>query len=107
MTRRTIAVFACVILSWISAPAFARPARTDWGPFSLRLSEGMTEQQAIKAIGYGPNRAELSTCGADTADGEWNCRIITFGDQYSNLTIYERSSDEGWIVTSWRVHPEF
>jgi hypothetical protein len=35
------------------------------------------------------------------------CRILTFGDQYSSLIIYERSSDESWVVNSWRVNPEF
>lgn len=107
MTRRISVLFVCMILNWITAPTHARPARTDWGPFSLRLSEGMTEQQAVDAIGYGPNRAELRTCGTDKAGGEWDCRILTFGDQSSNLIIYERRSDQLWVVNSWRVYPEF
>lgn len=105
MTRRTIAFFACTILCLIGFPSYA--AAMDWGPFSLRLSEGMTEEQAINAVGYQPNMAELRTCGTASAKGAWQCRVLTFGNQHSNLTILERRSDEAWLVNSWTVFPQF
>jgi hypothetical protein len=105
MTRRTIAFFACIVLCWISAPSLA--AATDWGPFSLRLSEGMTEQQAINAVGYQPNRAEVEICGANSKKGPWDCRVLTYGDRHNNLTILEQRSGDSWVVNGWRVFPEF
>ena len=77
----------------------------DWGRFSLRLSEDMTEQQAISAVGYKPNKAELTTCGAESRDGPWQCRILTFGNNYSSLVVYERRSGELWVVNNWIVLP--
>src|SRR5271165_6891812 len=47
----TVALSACA----------ARPS--DWRPISLRIRQGMTEGQAIAAIGYKPNTTEVVTCG--------------------------------------------
>ena len=77
--------------------------RMDWGPASLRLVPGMTEEEAIKAVGHWPNKAEVKTCGGDTSSGEWTCRILTFGDSYNSLRIYEQL-DGQWIVDSWSVY---
>jgi hypothetical protein len=63
----------------------------------------MTEEQAIKAVGSWPDKVELKTCGSDTTSGEWNCRILTFGDRSNNLTVFERLENE-WIVNSWTVN---
>jgi hypothetical protein len=102
MTRPTLLTCGALCLFGAS-PANAM----DWGPSSLRLSEGMTERQAVAAIGYLPSRAEVTTCGGDTVSGEWNCRILTFGNGQSNLIVFERRDDEIWIVNSWKVHPEY
>lgn len=77
----------------------------DWGPFSLRLAEGMTEQEAINAVGYRPNKVDQTTCGANSAGGAWDCRILTFGDLYGNLMVLERRSGSLWVVNSWIVFP--
>jgi hypothetical protein len=77
----------------------------DWGPFSLRLKEGMTEQQAINAVGYQPNKVEQKTCGQDAVGGAWACRVLTFGDVYGNLRILERRAGSSWVVNSWTVFP--
>jgi hypothetical protein len=80
-------------------------ATWDWGPSSLRLSEGMTERETISVIGYLPSKAELSTCGGDTKSGEWDCRILTFGTDANGLIVYEARSDGGWLVNNWTVYP--
>jgi hypothetical protein len=103
MIRRVLVLLASVVLCFIDA-SFA--SAMDWGPSSLRLSEGMTEQQAIAALGYQPSRAEVTTCGRDTTSGEWDCRVLTFGNRRNNLVVYERREDESWIVNSWRVFPD-
>jgi len=77
----------------------------DWGPFSLRLQEGMTEQEAINAIGYSPNKVEQRTCGSDSVGGSWSCRILTYGDFYGSLTVYEQRSGGLWVVNGWQVYP--
>jgi hypothetical protein len=105
MARRTIAFFACMTLCWISVPSPA--AATDWGPFSLRLSEGMTEQDAIAAIGYQPNMVESETCGTNSKRGAWDCRVLTYGNRQNNLTILERRSGGSWVVNSWSMFPRF
>jgi hypothetical protein len=68
----------------------------------------MTEQSAINAVGYQPSKAEQQTCGTEAKSGPWTCRILTFGNSYNNLTVFER--DEGdstighlWVVNHWLV----
>jgi hypothetical protein len=97
-------ILYAVLISLGAAPLEAA-SRFDWGPYSLRLAEDMTEQAAISAIGYQPNKVERKTCGADTSGGEWECRILTFGNNRSSLTVFERRSDELWVVNSWMVDP--
>jgi hypothetical protein len=99
---------AAMLCSSIGASSATSRRGMDWGPSSLRLSEGMTEQEAITAVGYPPNKAEQQTCGTEAASGPWTCRILTFGNSYSNLTVVER--DEGdatighfWVVNHWVV----
>jgi hypothetical protein len=104
MIRRVSAILAGAMLCFVGVPTLA--SEIDWGRVSLQLSEGMTEQQLITAVGYSPNRAELRTCGGDTASGEWDCRILTFGNRHSNLTVFERREDLSWLINSWRVHPD-
>jgi hypothetical protein len=77
----------------------------DWGPFSLRLSEDMTEQQIINAIGYQPNQVSLETCGTQSSLGPWDCRILIFGSKYNGLTIAERRSGALWVVNNWWMEP--
>jgi hypothetical protein len=77
----------------------------DWGPFSLRLSEDMTEQQVINVIGYQPNQVTLETCGNQSSNGPWECRILIFGSKYNGLTILERRNGPFWVVNSWFVDP--
>jgi hypothetical protein len=105
--RRIIILLVCGI-GWVSAPqqvdARQRPLDFDWGPSSLRLSEGMTELEATNA-GYRPNKAELTTCGTESTNGAWQCRIITYGNDSSSLVVFERSSDDGWVVNHWIVLP--
>jgi hypothetical protein len=103
MSWRGLSFFAYIVACWIGAPLHA--AAADWGASSLRLSDGMTEQDAINAIGYQPNKVHLETCGAESAGGAWDCRVLTFGDRRNNLTVLERRSDESWVVNSWWVKP--
>ena len=111
MTRLIAILLSATALWAASSPATARN-RMNWGPSSLQLAEGMTEQQAIKAVGYSPDKAELQTCGTEAPSGPWTCRIITFGDSYNHLTVFERDdADDGdrsvglhmWGVNHWIV----
>src|SRR3974390_156606 len=101
MTRRFVFLLIRVMPCLLGAPS---SNALDWGPSSLQLSEGMTEQQAINAVGYRPSRAELTTCGQDTDAGGWECRILTFGDRHANLMVLLRQDGQSWIVNSWHVY---
>ena len=67
MTKLILA--ALVALSVQPAQAY------DWSSFSLRLRDGMTDQEAISAIGYLPTRVESKTCGTKTKH-PWSCRFL-------------------------------
>lgn len=105
MMQRALALFACMILCSISVPVHAEGL--NWGTISLRLSEDMTEQQVISAIGYLPDKAEQTTCGQRSSTGSWDCRVLTFGDRrrFNYLEILMRRSDGLWVVNSWEVKP--
>jgi len=77
---------------------------SDWGPASLRLQQGMTESQAIAAIGSGPNRAEVRTCGNSTGN-PWTCRVLYYGSAPHTLSVYfGQGVDGAWIVNNWNVY---
>ena len=97
---------ASVALCIVTAPSFA--SEMDWGPSSLRLTQDMTEQQAVDAVGYRPNKAELTTCGTEASSGPWTCRILTFGNRRKNLTVFQRDAGDDtigrlWVVNHWVV----
>jgi hypothetical protein len=75
----------------------------DPGAASLRLRQGMTESEAIAAVGRPPTSAEVRVCGGSSSP--WNCRILTFKafDQIHELTVFEAKSDGEWRVDSWSV----
>jgi len=63
----------------------AAPAPTfSAGQASLRLKVGMTEKEAIAAIGWQPDSAEASTCGGETGS-PWQCRIVSIPRQSRGL----------------------
>jgi hypothetical protein len=95
-----IVLIATVVLSACAS----RPS--DWRPMSLRLREGMTEDQAIAAIGYKPDTTEVVTCEG-TRGAEWECRMLSFGssgtDRQHPLIVYEANHQGVWRVDSWNV----
>ncbi len=98
------AFYIFLIATVISSACASRPS--DWQPISLRLKEGMSENQALAAIGYAPNTTEVVNCGA--AGGvAWECRMLTFDssgiDQHHPLIVYEANHNGVWRVDSWNV----
>lgn len=96
--------FACLgIVAWADTAL----ADVDFGFLSARLSPEMTENQVINAIGYRPNKVELSTCGNQSPSGPWRCKIFTFGWPKSNIRVifYEDQSKHIWHVNNWSVYP--
>lgn len=106
MIPRTWIYVLPICLMVILCP-FTVHADDDWGLLSARLSPRMTEGQVMQAVGYRPNKVELKTCGSDSANGAWQCKIFTFGGLYSNLTVwfFEDNSAHLWLVNSWSVYP--
>jgi hypothetical protein len=84
---------------------FAPCADADWGCLSMRVQDGMTEQEVMNAMGYRPNKVEMDTCGSRTSHS-WSCKVYTFGGSYSQIVVWFQRADEGyWIVNSWSVIP--
>ncbi len=102
MVRQASRYILVVCLSTVLCPGTVH-ADDDWGLLSARLSPRMTEQQVMVAIGYGPNKVELRTCGGDTPDGPWQCKIFTFGSLYNHLsvTFFEDDFYHLWRVNGW------
>jgi hypothetical protein len=98
--KKTAILLAATLMT--STAAYA----SEWGSRSLRLSDDMTEQQAINAVGYLPSSAELKTCGQQSSTGEWTCKTLRFGSNQDGIFILlQRSSDGLWMVNSWGVLP--
>lgn len=72
---------------------------------SLKLQQGMTEAEAISAIGFPPDSAELKTCGTRTKSGSWSCRILTFHslNNRQELRVEEALVGDVWRVNSWYI----
>lgn len=99
MTIRTLAAFAFAA----TLCAHGAAAEPNWGQASLRIQQGMTEAQAIAAVGHDPARAEITTCGLATK-GPWTCRILVFGGappSYRFLTVMFAQTRQGWLVEGW------
>jgi hypothetical protein len=65
----------------------------------------MTEQDVMAAIGYGPNKVEMHTCGSST-DHSWFCKVFTFGSISEHITVYfAKGPNDNWMVNSWSVFP--
>jgi hypothetical protein len=64
----------------------------------------MSEDQAIAAIGFAPDSAEVVTCEADRG-AAWECRRLYFGsagdDKTHPLIVYEANQVGVWRVDSW------
>jgi hypothetical protein len=97
-------IYSFLVAAVVLGACASRPS--DWRPLSLRLKQGMTESQAIAAIGYKPNTIETVTCGGERGPG-WECRLLHFEssgtDSPHPLTVYEAHSYGVWRVDSWNV----
>lgn len=98
------AVHILLIAAAVLSACASRPR--DWQSFSLRLRQGMSERQAIAAIGYVPDTAEVVACGAERG-AAWECRMLTFNsagdDRQHSLIVYEANFNGIWRVDSWNV----
>jgi hypothetical protein len=99
-------LFLCIIiaLDLVATTSSAQQA-VNWGAKSALLDLGMTEQQVMNTVGYRPNKVEVQTCGQQTANRAWTCKIHTYGLQLSNLTVFfSQSPDDGtWRASGWKV----
>src|SRR5712692_6551547 len=90
------------------APAYIAPQGSSFSAnaASLQLKKGMTEEDAIRAVGSQPESASLTTCGSSTRE-PWQCKKMTYYDvprgPYGTakmLTVYlqENPSTGVWFV---------
>jgi hypothetical protein len=91
----------------VAASPTYQPAPTptlNAGHASLKLRVGMTEHEAITAIGWQPKSAEVETCGGSTGS-PWQCRILKFGTDAGNLLVvyFSMQDSKTSIVNNWTV----
>lgn len=96
--------FAIITLVFLLSGCAASDFR-DVRSASLKLQLGMTEAEAINVVGSPPDTAELGTCGADTKEGGWTCRTLTFQNAFDlhRLIVHEALVDKAWRVSSWHT----
>jgi hypothetical protein len=90
-----------------TAPLTIVPGKVapDLGPASLRLEQGMTEPQAIAAVGAQPDRAEVRTCGTTSGNPPWTCRLLYFSSYPHTLSVFFSESVDGtWLTNSWIIN---
>jgi hypothetical protein len=96
--KNEILVIAVVFAAWCMN---GTAAQVDWGAMSARLDTALTEQQVMNAIGYGPNKIEMETCGGAPGIATWTCKKHTYGQRGNNITVFFIHSSDG----TWRVSP--
>jgi hypothetical protein len=57
----TLAIASMLAVLCTNSPSYSQ--EVDWGRKSALLEQEMTEQQVMQAVGYRPNKVELTTCG--------------------------------------------
>lgn len=77
----------------------------DAGVASTKLRIGMTEEEAISAIGWDPSASEMSTCGGAVGQ-PFSCKADTFGWPGDTLYVLLGQDDGNfgiWRVGRWMV----
>ena len=102
---KTITVLlAAIVSSMVLSACASRP--TDWRSVSVRLRQGMNEEQAVAAIGYAPDSADVVRCGVERGAG-WECRRLSFNSsglaEQHPLIVYETNYGGVWRVESWNT----
>jgi hypothetical protein len=85
-----------------TVPYSAPPRRIqcqDIGCLTQQLHEDMTEAEVISVLGYRPDVVTLETCGSESREGPWHCKIYRFGP----LRVFFRKDDGIWVVNSWHA----
>ncbi len=102
---KVAAALGALAIATAPVAVFAQCFQGNFAPLGAKLDEEMTEAQVATALGYTPNAVSLSTCGQETSDGAWSCKIEVFGGDCSgSLTVYFRKNKDGvWVVNSWRA----
>ena len=97
-------LFLCIIiaLDLVATTSSAQQA-VNWGAKSALLDLGMTEQQVMNTVGYRPNKVEVQTCGQQTANRAWTCKIHTYVSGTNKLRVWFQQSpnDRMWRAVDW------
>ncbi len=88
------AAFHCSLAG--AAEPYATQVEAD--ALSRKLDIGIPEADVYRLAGRAPDRVAVSSCGKDTKDGAWQCKIVSF----KFLHIYFARVDGVWRVTAWQ-----
>jgi hypothetical protein len=78
----------------------------NFGALGAKLEQNMSEDQVVSTVGRQPTSVSLSTCGTETKNGAWQCKIYEYehGRRGSSLRIYFQRTPAGvWVVSNWNA----
>lgn len=82
------------------------PCPATLGALSLRLEQGMSEDEVERLQPFSPYAASLQTCGQQSQSGAWTCKIWEYSDGTNSLEItFSQDSKGGWLVNDWSSNP--
>ena len=112
------ALLGVTLLSMLVAGCGAPDMELTAHDIGSKLSDGMTEDQVTKALGFLPSEVTLTTCGQQSPIGPWPCKKwryfedrgdTVFGTSsiYKYWNIYfEETPGNVWVVNSWDATPD-
>ena len=78
----------------------------DYGSMTSRLKKDMSEAEVSSAIGSNPDKADVVTCGDQTAN-PWQCKTWIYEGDRARKTlrvIFYQPDRSEWRVASWQVY---
>jgi hypothetical protein len=95
--RKLSALTLCAVIGSCSLPPTP-------GEQSLRLRQGMTQDQVSSALGYQPSESEMRTCGNETRK-PFTCQVLRYGwPNWGILVVMAQSeTDNQYVVKHWLV----
>ena len=74
------------------------------GEQSLKLRQGMTQDQVSAALGYLPSGSEMKTCGNNTRQ-PFTCQVLRYGwPKWGILVIMsQKGTGNQYVVSHWLV----
>lgn len=102
--RRAIVIISVLLMGCAGGNDQVKYSGPSASEISLRLDQGLSEQQVINKIGYSPSKAEITGCGPTRSTP---CKVFYYNfSSGDTLFIYFYKYEEYnnmWLVVAWNV----